>query len=159
MHLFRRRGFVLAMHAKFVSATPLPTRFEWVIVSRWGTEGEHLALGWTMLPAQAGDPPTHLFPRRTSLARAASPLETDTRTTFELTPSAGDIAVVGDFVPAKGYVRLFGNGLDLQMVSKGKSLRPDLHPSWQVQGVREPWFGEFIEPLDVLPPEAGRQSE
>src|SRR4051794_27791879 len=110
MHLFRRRGFVLAMHAKFLFAAPLPAQFEWVIVSRWGTEGEFLALGWTLLPAVPGTSPTHLIPRRTSLARAAGADETGIRANFELTSSPDDIAVVGDFVPAKGYVRLFGEG-------------------------------------------------
>jgi hypothetical protein len=148
MFLLRRRGFVLAMHAKLVSAAPLPARFEWVIVSRWGAEGEHLALGWTMLPALAGDPPTELIPRRTSLARAADLDEVGIR--FELVNSLGGIAVAGDFVPAKGYVRLFGKGSDLQMVSKGKSLRPDLHPSWQLQAARKPWFGEFLESGDAV---------
>ncbi len=145
MHLFGRRGFVLAMHAKLVSAAPLPAQFEWVIVSRWGIEGEHLALGWTTLPALPGEPPIHLIPRRTSLARAARRNEGDTGVSFELASSLGEITVAGEFVPAKGYVRLAGKGWDLQMVSKGKSLCPDLHPSWQLQAARRPWFGEFIE--------------
>jgi hypothetical protein len=154
MYLFKRRGFVLAMRAKLVSAAPLPAQFEWLIVSRWGAEGEHLALGWTMVPALPGEPPTYLVPRRTSLARAAEMSVEGARAGFQLASSlAGEMAVVGDFVPAKGYVRLFGKGADLQMVSKGKSLRPDLHPSWQLQAAREPWFGEFIEPGDA--PESG----
>jgi hypothetical protein len=145
MQLFRRRGFVLAMRAKLISAAPLPAQFEWVIVSRWGSEGEHLALGWTMLPALPGEPPIQLVPCRTSLAHAVNPHEAGIRTSFELASSPGENTVAGDFVPAKGHVRLFGEGSDLQMVSKGKSLRPDLHPSWQLQAVREHWFGEFIE--------------
>jgi hypothetical protein len=150
MHLIRRRGFVLAMHAKLISAAPLPAQFEWVIVSRWGAEGEYLALGWTMMPALSGESPTQLVPRRTSLACAAGPGEMGDRASFELASSLGEITVAGDFVPAKGYVRLFSKGSNLQMISKGKSLRPDLHPSWQLQGVRKPWFGEFIESGDTF---------
>jgi hypothetical protein len=150
MLLFRRRGFVLAMHAKLISAAPLPARFEWVIISRWGAEGENLALGWTMLPALPGEPPTHLIPRRTSLARAVGSDYSGVRASFELASSLGEITVAGDFVPAKGYVRLFSKGSDLEMISKGKSLRPDLHPSWQLQATRKPWFGEFIESGDAF---------
>jgi hypothetical protein len=147
MPAFPRRGFVVAMRAKIIFAAPLPAQFEWVIVSRWGTEGEYLALGWTLLPAPSDKPPMLLSPRRTSLARAIGESVTDSRTNFLLASSLPDngVTVAGDFIPAKGYVRLVGVGSDLSLVSKGKSLRPDLHPSWQVQAARAFWFGEFIE--------------
>jgi hypothetical protein len=158
----KRRGFVLAMRARYISAAPLAAQFEWVILSRWGAEGEFLALGWTMLPALPNEPPIHLAPCRTSLARAVGPGEADARARFELLSSLGQTTIAGDFVPAKGYIRLFGQGAELHMVSKGKSLRPDLHPSWQIQATREAWFGEFIEPgnvSDVTPRQSQRKGE
>jgi hypothetical protein len=139
-------GFVVAMRAKLLYVAPLPARFEWVIVSRWGPSGDHLALGWTLLPALPNEVPVNLIARQTSLAVLTDIGSTDVATSFQLAPSLpDDTTVAGDFVPAKGYVRLFGNAPSLRLVSKGQSLRPDLRPTWRIEAAHEPWFGEFIE--------------
>lgn len=136
----------MAMRAKLVYASPLPARLEWAIVSRWGPDGEHLALGWTSLPALQGEAPINLTVRQTSLAVLVDVGADTIPATFQLASSLpGDITVAGDFVPASGYVRLFGRDSDLRLESKGQSLRPDLRPSWRIEAIHEPWFGEFIE--------------
>jgi hypothetical protein len=61
-------GFVMAMRATLTISSGQP-RHEWIIVSRWGNSGEHLAVGWTESPAMPGKTaPLHLVPRRTALA-------------------------------------------------------------------------------------------
>jgi len=134
------------MRAKLLYAAPLPARFKWVIISRWGPNGEYLALGWTLLPAFADEVPVHLTPSQTSLAVLADIAVASISSTFQLASSVpGEVTVAGDFVPARGYVRLFGTASDLRLVSRGQSLRPDLHPAWRIEAVYERWFGEFIE--------------
>jgi hypothetical protein len=141
-----RWGFVVAMRAKHIYASPLPPRFEWAIVNRWGLNGGYLALGWTLIPALPGDAPIDLMPRQTSLAVLVNMGAEASPATFGLASSLPcEITVAGDFVPATGYVHLFGKEPDLRLESNGQSLRPDLHPNWRIEAVHEPWFGEFIE--------------
>jgi hypothetical protein len=140
-------GFVVAMRAKFIYASPLPTQFEWAIVSRWGPGGGRLALGWTLLPALPGEAPIDITVRRTSLAVLSDAGAESIPATFQLASSLpSKITVAGDFVPAKGYVRLLGRDSDLRLESKGQSLRPDLRSTWRIEAVHERWIGEFIEP-------------
>src|SRR3954454_6277878 len=107
MPLSPPRSFVVAMRAKLLYAAPLPARFEWVIISRWGPNGEYLALGWTLLPAFADEVPVHLTPSQTSLAVLADIAVASISSTFQLASSVpGEVTVAGDFVPARGYVRI-----------------------------------------------------
>jgi hypothetical protein len=139
-------GFVVAMRAKLLNP-PHPARFEWLIVSRWGTEGKNLSIGWTSQPALSGGAPINLTPNKTSLAVLPREIAADTPATFRLAPSLpGQITVAGDFVPAEGYVRLYGAGLSLRVQLKGLCLCCPVRSTWQVEASRAAWLGEFIEP-------------
>jgi hypothetical protein len=140
------RGFVVAMRAKLIYASPLPPRFEWAIVNRWGPNGDYLALGWTLISALPGDAPIDLMPRQTSLAVLVNMGAETGPVTFGLASSLPrGIAVVGDFVPAAGYVALFGREPDLSLKSIGQSVCLDLRPNCRIEAVYERWVGEFIE--------------
>jgi hypothetical protein len=142
----RSRGFVVAMRAKLINAY-YPDRFEWVIVSRWGTEGEHLSIGWTHEPALAGEAPLHLSPNKTSLAVLPRETAAETPATFHLAPTLpNQITVAGDFLPAEGYVRLYGDGPNLRVRLKGQCLSCTVPSTWQIEATRAAWLGEFIEP-------------
>jgi hypothetical protein len=115
-------GFVVAMRAKLINA-PHPPCFEWVIVSRWGAGGEHLSIGWTAQPALPGEAPIHLAPCKTSLAVRPHQTAADTPATFLLAPALpNEITVAGDFVPAEGFVHLYGSGAMLRVQLKGLCL-------------------------------------
>jgi hypothetical protein len=140
------RGFVLAMRAKLIYAAPLPAKFEWIIITRWGSNGEHLALGWTSIDAAAGEPPIHLAPRQTALAHLIEAPVPGMAAAFRLAatvPNGTNIA--GKFVPAQGSIRLVGEAPALRLESKGKSLSHELHPNWRISATQAPWFGEFID--------------
>ena len=69
-----------------------------------------------------------------------------TPATFRLAPSLPDqMTVAGVFVPAEGYVRLYGNGPTLRVRSKGQCLGPALRCAWHMEAARATWIGEFIE--------------
>jgi|SRR3984885_12125118 hypothetical protein len=139
-------GFVVAMRAKLLNA-PNPARFEWLIVSRWGNEGENLSIGWTSQPALSGEAPINLTPNKTSLAVLPPETAADTPATFRLAPSLpGQVMVAGEFVPAEGYVRLYGAGLSLRVRLKGLCLSCRVRSTWEVEASRAAWLGEFIEP-------------
>ncbi len=136
------------MRAKLVNA-PSPARFEWLIVSRWGDSGEHLSIGWTSQPAATTEAPIHLIPNKTSLAVLRREADAETPVTFDLAPALPDqVTVAGDFVPAQGYVRLYGTGPKLRVRLKGQCLATAIRNMWHVEATRAAWLGEFIE----LPP-------
>jgi hypothetical protein len=140
------------MRAKLMDAAHT-ARFEWVIVSRWGPDGEHLSIGWTAQPALPGEAPIHLTPSKTSLAVRPLEVAPGTPATFLLAPALPqDITVAGRFVAAEGYVRLYGSGVSLRVRLKGLCLSCPLRTTWQLEATREAWLGEFIEPRpDCVP--------
>lgn len=161
-------GFVVAMRAKLIGPVRrLP--YEWMIVSRWGKHGENLSIGWTMLPALCGDAPIGLTPRQSAFAVRQERSSGWTPATFRLTPVLHpNITMAGDFIPAEGYVRLYGSGPTLRVRSEARCLRPDLHPGWHVEAERAVWIGEYIElqppteapaPASAQPPEARSASD
>src|ERR1700761_3752474 len=142
----RSCGFVVAMRAKLINAL-YPERFEWVIVSRWGNDGDHLSIGWTEEPALLGEAPLHLTPNKTSLAVLPPETATATPTTFQLAPRLPNrVTVAGEFLPAEGYVRLYGAGMSLRVRVKGQALSCAVPSTWEVEATRAAWLGEFIEP-------------
>jgi hypothetical protein len=142
----RSLGFVVAMRAKLTN-TPHPPCFEWVIVSRWGTGGEHLSIGWTAQPALSGEAPINLAPVKTSLALRPPQTAADTPAMFILAPALpNEITVAGDFLPAEGYVHLYGRGAKLRVSLKGLCLSCPVRSYWEVEAARAAWLGEFIEP-------------
>jgi len=123
-----------------------PSLYEWMIVSRWGTNGDHLSLGWTQVSAGGQQAPICLTPRHTAVAVRYDHHTSAPNTTFQLTSSVPHaVSVAGDFLPAEGCVQLYGTGADLRLQSVAESLNPALRPAWRVKAAREPWVGEFIE--------------
>jgi hypothetical protein len=139
------QGFVVAMRAKLLG-TPRLAMYEWIIVSRWGNGGDHLSISWTSLPGRAGVAPIHLVPRHTAVAVRQDPFPGRAPATFVLTAALPEgMTVAGDFLPARGYVRLYGSGTRLRVRSKGQSLKPDIRSAWRIVATRQAWIGEFIE--------------
>jgi hypothetical protein len=133
------------MRAKLIGAGRPPLS-EWVIVSRWGTHGENLSIGWTALPASEGDAPIGLVPRQTAFAVRRERSSMWTPATFRLAALLPDrVPVAGVFVPAQGYVRLYGSGSNLRLRSEGQGLQPGLRADWNIEAARAVWIGEFIE--------------
>lgn len=142
----RSHGFVVAMRAKLINL-PLPARFEWLIVSRWGNHLQHLSIGWTSQPATAGEAPMNLTPSKTSLAVQPEVADAETPATFHLAPALpGQVTVAGDFAPAEGLVRLYGTGPQLRVRLKGQCLSCEVPNTWLIEATRANWIGEFIEP-------------
>ena len=138
-------GFVVAMRAKLI-AESYPETQEWLIVSRWGTGGEHLSMAWTALTAVAGDAPIGLMPRQTALAIQDGGACSGLRTTFRLASALPDrLSVAGAFVPAQGYIRLYGEGPRLHIRSEGTCTRSGIRDPWHIEADRASWIGEFVE--------------
>jgi hypothetical protein len=138
-------GFVVAMRARLIG-TILGSPYEWIIVSRWGTHGEHLSLGWTAQPALHPDAPIGLTPNRSAFAVRQEHSFAASAATFRLAALLPDrVTVAGKFLPAKGIVRLNGNGSKLRLQSEGECLLPDLRSAWHVEATRASWIGEFFE--------------
>jgi hypothetical protein len=144
-------GFVVAMRAKLIGASRPPLD-EWIIVSRWGAHGENLSIGWTSLPAADGDAPIGLVPCQTGFAVRRERSSLWTPATFRLAALLPDrIPVAGAFVPAQGYVRLYGTGSNLHLRSEGQCLQPGLRADWNLEATRAIWIGEFIEGRTMPP--------
>jgi hypothetical protein len=138
-------GFVVAMRAKQTNANGPPSS-EWMIVSRWGTHGEYVSIGWTAVPAYRGDAPIYLTPNRTAVALRQQQSCLWNPTTFRLAPFLPDrLTVAGDFVPAEGYVQIYGRGPTLRMRTNGHDIEADLPSTWTIRATRAAWIGEFIE--------------
>jgi hypothetical protein len=138
-------GFVVAMRAALLDPGR-PSSHEWVIVSRWGGAGEYLSIGWTETPALTADAPINLTPLQTAFATCPGGCGVSTPTTFELAASLpGCLRVAGDFVPAQGFVQLYGIGSALRVRSRGVCMKPDRRSGWDVDASRAQWVGEFIE--------------
>jgi hypothetical protein len=143
-----RHGFVVAMQAKLTTAKG-PPWFEWIIVSRWGVAGERLSVSRTKVRAVPGKPaPIHLMPRQTALAgllRLPPVSGAGWATFLFFRRQPGAVSVAGDFVPAEGYVRLYGRGAALRLHAEGCCSAGAARSTWRVEAVRGSWIGDFIE--------------
>ena len=164
-------GFVMALRGRF-STGPYgaphrlgPAQAEWLILCRWGAEGEFLTI------AQAGPaegppdapPPLGLRPRTTFLGlRLAGAGEGDHFLLARYLPAG--VTVAGAFQPAEGLACLHGPASALRLEAGGRSafhrgsseageLRLDMPDptldgveslSWRMEGWRAPWLGEFL---------------
>jgi hypothetical protein len=146
-----RHGFVMAMRARLTTAKRKPW-YEWIIVSRWGTAGEHLSVGWTKVAAPPrGSAPIDLMPRQTALAGMLRlPCNSRPRTFLFAQWQPVSLSVAGDFVPIEGYVRLHGRGAALRLRAEGRRIADAMHSAWRVDAVRVAWIGEFIESAPVV---------
>jgi hypothetical protein len=137
-----RQGFVLAMRATFTMESRALWH-EWMVVSRWGGDGEFLAIGRTFLRATPGQPaPILLRPKETALAMLL-PLPRTTRTTFLLMQSKpDDLTVAGAFAPAHGYAFLQSS---LRLVAEGHCVEHGVNGAVRCQATPVEWIGEYIE--------------
>ena len=141
-----RHGFVVAMRARVTTAKRQPWH-EWIIVSRWGAEGEHLSVGRTNVAALPGkSAPIHLMPRQTALAGLLRmPPVSGPRTFLFAQQKPVSLSVAGDFAPVEGYVRLHGVGAMPRLRAEGRCTAGAMCLAWRVEAVRAAWIGEFIE--------------
>lgn len=139
-------GFVIAMRARLITAKG-PPRHEWLIVSRWGTAGEHLSIARTRVPVRPGrTAPIHLAPRQTALANLLllPPADGPRTFLFAHTLPAG-VTLAGQFAPVEGYVRLHAPGGALRLHAEGRCAEGANRGPWRVEATRAAWIGEFVE--------------
>jgi hypothetical protein len=141
-----RNGFVVAMRARVTTAKRQPW-YEWIIVSRWGSEGEHLSIARTKVPALHGkSAPIHLMPRQTALAGLLPMSPVPGPRTFLFTQQKPiSFSIAGDFTPVEGQVRLHGAGATPRLHAEGRCLAGAMRSAWRVEAARAAWIGEFIE--------------
>jgi hypothetical protein len=145
----------------------LRTRREWLIVSRWGPEGEYLTLSSTRATPDAISPaPIGLAPRSTCLGVLLSEGPEDPISTFLLVRRLPpDVTVAGTFSPADGFVRLYGPVGAMRLTGSARYAHsigwskagpicgdvPDPAPNargaaaWHIEATRRAWDGEFVE--------------
>lgn len=163
-------GFVVAMEAAIELARydqpmrRVGSRAEWIIVSRWGAEGEFLSISHTGAMAEAGgNAPDGLQPDMTFLGvRMSVAGEANESTYLMLRNLPPDVTVAGVFAPTDGYARIdLTGGLHLSGSGryahsrgeiKGQKVlcdvpnpppRPALATAWHITAVRRFWSGEF----------------
>lgn len=139
-------GFVVAMRASFTTANQ-DSRKEWIVVSRWGAGGEFLSVARTELDASQERAPIDLTPRQSAIGLLLSvPSREHGSATFLFCQRLPDgMPVAGHFVPAQGCARLTGSGLAVELFAEGRFVGQGGAADWQVEAVRAPWIGEFVE--------------
>ena len=179
-------GFLVAMAADVGTARYerpsriIRTRREWLIVSRWGPEGEFLTLSSTRLTPDTFSPaPIGLTPRSTCLGVLLSTQPDDSVCTFLLVRRLPpDVTVAGTFSPADGFVRLHGPVGQMRLTGSARYAHsigwsksgpvcgdvPDPAPNargaaaWHIEAERRSWEGEFVEPVRQSALVSSRQS-
>ena len=171
-------GFVMAMRGSLRTGPydaphrQGPARAEWLILCRWGAEGEFLTIaraGPAEGPPEA-PPPMGLRPHTTYLglrlggAVEGGGFEGEDFLLARHLPEG--VTVAGTFQPSDGIVRLAGPAGTLRLDAAGRSaFRRDLGEagealvdlpepapgaadslSWRMAGRRVPWLGEFLAP-------------
>jgi hypothetical protein len=167
-----RSGFVVAMRGVVTicqydrPTAGLRTTPQWLIVSRWGADGEFLTVSSAgTIGADEPRPPAALSPHNTLVGLLLSEDEEERETTFLLVRRfPAGITVAGTFFPADGYARVFGPLEQLRMVSEGRHAHsrgvrggtvvindvPDPAPdapgtlSWHIRSERQRWDYEFV---------------
>ena len=166
------KGFVLAMAASSAfSEYGRPTavhrrRREWIVVSRWGEEGEFLSV------STAGEcldgmelAPGGLKPHNTLLGLLVPDASEGPSSTFLLVRQPPwPLRLAGVFFPAEGYARLEGPAGKLKLSARvryshsrgfedGREILkdvPDPAPAapeamaWLIDAERRPWIGDLI---------------
>jgi hypothetical protein len=146
--LFPSSGFVVAMQARW-AGSKMADPLEWIVVSRFGLQNEYLALHRTQIAASSGEPPLHLSPYQTAIATLAMTPDGSAGTssaTFRLSHVLPkQVLMTGDFMPARGYVRVYGAKPNLALQAAGRWLKPGRDSEFRLTGRRVPWLGEFFE--------------
>lgn len=164
-------GFVLAMRAAFAFApyaapyrTGGPHR-EWLVVSRWGVEGEYLSIARAGEAAcDASRAPDGLRPQATFLGLRLADPTAEISTFLLLRHLPPGVTVAGVFHPSDGIARLIGPAGALRLEAagryahlrgehQGEEVRADVPDppegapeatAWSLAAARLPWIGEFI---------------
>ena len=167
-----RSGFVVAMRGIVTiceydrPTAGLRTTPQWLIVSRWGADGEFLTVSSAgPIAADEQRPPAALAPHNTLVGLLLSEDCDELETTFLLVRRLpAGVNVAGTFFPADGYARVCGPVEQLRMVSEGRHAHsrgtrggaviindvPDPAPdapgtlSWHIRSERQHWDYEFI---------------
>lgn len=169
-------GFVMAMRGSLAFASYAaphrtgPAAAEWLIVCRWGLEGEYLSIaraGPMEAPAGGADcgPPPGLRPRATFLGLRLGGKGQSFLLVRHLPPG---VTVAGVFHPSDGIARLSGPASALRLEAAGRfahlrgerqrgeapeEVRADVPDppegaaeasGWSLTGLRQPWLGEFL---------------
>ena len=164
-------GFVIAMAANIdFAACSLPSRIldrsaEYLIASRWGGEGEFLAVSRTGRPCRPADAaPIGLTPQATWLGLLLSEESDYSESRFLLLRQLpAGMVLAGRFVPADGYLRLSRAAPWLHLRAEGRHAdcadrsacalhrrgraaraAPSALTAWHVEANRLPWHGEFV---------------
>jgi hypothetical protein len=166
-------GFVVAMAADIdLASYERPSRIvrrvrRWLIVSRLGSDGEHLTISDTgpLANAPAGAP-IGLKPAHTLLGVLLSQ-DGNGDCVFLLSRQRPQLLqTAGTFFPADGYARVTGCLDELHLRAQGRHAHsrgrrsgqdvrkdvPDPAPdarfalAWHIHAERRPWTGEFIPP-------------
>jgi hypothetical protein len=139
-------GFVIAMRAKLTTTRRQPWH-EWIIVSRWGPEGQYFSIGRTrVLVVPDETAPIHLAPAQTAMAGLLRlPPASGAPTFLFVQRRPASVSVAGEFAPVEGYVRLHGLATALRLCAEGRCVTHPNRSAWRIEADRVAWIGEFIE--------------
>jgi hypothetical protein len=166
------QGFVLAMQANIaLSEYGRPAAIhkrmnEWIIVSRWGQEGEYLSISTTGECVESPQmAPSGIRPRNTMLGLLVSDSLDEPASSFLLVRQPPrPLHLAGVFFPAEGYAYLEGPAENLRLsvrarfshsrgYQNGREILkdiPDPAPAapesmaWLMDAERRPWIGDLV---------------
>ncbi|MFI5011935.1 MAG: hypothetical protein ACHQAY_06280 [Hyphomicrobiales bacterium] len=166
------RGFVLAMSANialsdYAKPAAIHTRTrEWIVVSRWGGDGEYLSISTTGECDENADlAPGGLKPHNTLLGILVSECpDTPTSAFLLVRQRLQSVHLAGIFFPAEGYVHLEGPAGTLRLSARARYSHsrgwengrevlkdvPDPAPgaaeamAWHIEAERRCWIGDLI---------------
>lgn len=166
------KGFVVAMAADVAlakydePATIVRRTRRWVILSRWGSDGQHLTVS-DAGPVMGVDaaPPLGLSPLTTALGLLLSEAKAASAAEFLLVRHCPpNLRIAGQFFPADGHCTVTGMATSLYLAMQGRHshsrgtlegrpVRKDIPDppanakysmAWHITAVRRPWSGEFL---------------
>lgn len=137
-------GFVVAMRSHSIGAAPSLGE-EWLVVARWGPEGQYLSISWTDIAADAAEAPILLTPKRTVIGLRCERTRPQI-TAFRLVRAVPEGTTAGGtFIPAEGYALLYGANSGLRLRCKASATDRDAAARWNLQATGATWIGEFVE--------------